>query len=179
MMRVCLLSLHLHMHFDFIYIAVEEMHLRGYSHLLLANNDVIIPPLAVPLMLHQLRESFDLIVPISSRHGSGFGSEACCLCPVGIVSARSWAVAAAELPLCAAAIQRRLARIPDESLLKPPYETVWEDSASGMPPPHSSLAQHRPNVYAHIDTSLPFPYSCPQFPMSCPHPTPFSATSWP
>jgi hypothetical protein len=142
MIRVCLLSSHLHMHFDFIYIAVEEMRLRGYSHLLLANNDVIIPPLAVPLMLHQLRESFDLIVPISSRHGSGFGSEACCLCPVGIVSARSWAVAAAELPLCAAAIQRRLARIPDESPLKPPYETVWEDSASGMPLPCLIQASH-------------------------------------
>jgi hypothetical protein len=135
-------------------IAVEEMRLRRYSHLLLANNDVIIPPLAVPLMLRQLRESFDLIVPISSRHGSGFGSEACCVCHSGIVSARSWAVAAAELPLCTAAIQRRLARASAEPTLPPPYASVWADSESGSVPPlpHTPGASH-----ANINPSHPLP----------------------
>jgi hypothetical protein len=172
-MGACLLSLQLHTHFDFIYIAVEEMRLRGYSHLLLANNDVIIPPLAISLILLQLRESFDLIVPISSRHGSGFGSEACCLCPVGIVSARSWAVAAAEQPLCAAAIQRRLVRIPAESPLHSHYETVWEDSASGTIPLIRASQSTGPT---HLTL---FPIQLPQFRMSCCHPTPFSDTSWP
>ncbi len=117
---------------DALCIAVEEMRRRVYSRLLLANNDVIIPPSAVPQLLNQLH-SYDLIVPISSRHGSGFGSESCCLCPSGIVTAQSWAVAAAELPLCAAAVQRRLAADAPQ-LLHAPYGRVWVDPESGIGP---------------------------------------------
>jgi hypothetical protein len=113
----------------FFCIAVEEMRRRGYSHLLLSNNDVIIPPLSVRVLLQQLR-FYDLVVPISSRHGSGFGSESCCICSSGIVSARSWAVAAAETPLCAASIQRLLAddRAEIQSGASAP---VWVDGDSG------------------------------------------------
>lgn len=118
---------------NFRCIAVEEMRRRRYSHLLLANNDVIIPPRAVPILLQQLKTSFDLVVPISSRHGSGFGSESCCVCPSGIVSARSWAVAAAEVPLCAAAIQHRLIAA-HSSQLESAYSSVWVDSDSGIVP---------------------------------------------
>jgi hypothetical protein len=119
--------------FNFRCIAVEEMRRRRYSHLLLANNDIIIPPLAVPILLQQLKTSYDLVVPISSRHGSGFGSEMCCVCPSGIVSARSWAVAAAEVPLCAAAIQHRLFGA-HSSQLESAYSSVWVDSDSGIGP---------------------------------------------
>lgn len=119
--------------FNFRCIAVEEMRRRRYSHLLLANNDIIIPPLAVPILLQQLKTSYDLVVPISSRHGSGFGSESCCVCPSGIVSARSWAVAAAEVPLCAAAIQHRLFGA-HSSQLESAYSSVWADSDSGIVP---------------------------------------------
>lgn len=102
------------------------MRRRLYSHLLLANNDVIIPPRAVPLLLQQLQTAYDLIVPMSSRHGSGFGSETCCVCPSGVVSARSWAVAAAEHPLCAAVIQRWLGGGQAAS-----FGSLWMDHESG------------------------------------------------
>ena len=117
---------------DSICIAVEEMRRRQYSHLLLSNNDVIIPPRAVPLLLQQLRTSYDLIVPISSRHGSGFGSEQCCICPTGIVNARSWAVAAAEHPLCAAAIQHRLSGTESSHEDSNAFGDVWVDFESGI-----------------------------------------------
>ncbi len=124
---------------DSICIAVEEMRRRRYSHLLLSNNDVIIPPRAVPLLLQQLRTSYDLIVPISSRHGSGFGSEQCCICPAGIVNARSWAVAAAEHPLCAAAIQHRLSGSESSHEHSNAFGDVWVDFESGIVAPSSRL----------------------------------------